>query len=790
VLRLFHLALALAVLLLSATAASADGLTYQVSTVAGIDWGQDGVATQEILIQAEGIAADMNGNFYIADALEQRVRKVTPAGVMTTVAGTGVQGFSGDGGPATAAQLNSPYGLTFDSAGNLYIADLGNARVRRVTPNGIITTVAGGTAAPAIPLVAPRNLTSAGNGAIYISDFGGHRVLLLEADGSLTTVAGTGVAGYSPDGTLATLAQLAYPAGLAVDQQGSLYIADSQNHLVRKIAKGVISTFAQVVTPTGLAIDGLGSLYVADPNAGTITQIPLAGPQTVLTVLAWDLTVGRDGYLYAVNGSTMFRVSFIGPSTVLAGGGDPAYGDNGPATLARLNHPSGLAVDSGGNLYIADRDNNRIRRVSSNGTITTMAGTGVAGNTGDGGLATQAQLESPVSVSVDVYGNLYIADQGNQRVRMVTSGGIILPVKAAGLVSPVDAVADPAGNVYIADAGTGMILKVSAAGISTLVSGVQSPGGIALDASGNLYYTDEAGQHVGRLDSLSNLTSFGAGVWSMPRGVAISTTGDVYVADTGLQQIIEIDSSGHLNPIGSAAELGFPWGVAVDPSGVIYEADLNNNRILRLTQVPATTPALTLSVVNAASLQAGPIAPGMLVIVLGTGLTLADFASTQVQFGGTAAPVLGLLNNGLEVQAPAETAGSATVQIEVQYGGSSLGQVSETVAVASPALFAGASGQAAANNQDGTVNSAANPAPRGSVIALYGTGEGVSGAPVSVEIGGYPADILYAGPVAGFTGLLQVNATIPAGYIAPGNLNVTITVGQASSQPGVTIAVK
>jgi uncharacterized protein (TIGR03437 family) len=203
----------------------------------------------------------------------------------------------------------------------------------------------------------------------------------------------------------------------------------------------------------------------------------------------------------------------------------------------------------------------------------------------------------------------------------------------------------------------------------------------------------------------------------------------------------------------------------------------------------AATPALTLSVVNAASLQPGPITPGMLTIVLGTGLTLADVASTQVMIGGVATRVFGILSNGLEVQTPTQIAESASVEIEVSYGGSSLGQVSETVAATSPALFADASGHASANNQDGTINSAANPAPRGSVIALYGTGEGVSGAPVSAQIGGFLAEVLYAGPVAGFPGLLQVNATIPAGYIAPGNLSVTITVGQASSQPGVTIAV-
>jgi uncharacterized protein (TIGR03437 family) len=553
-------------------------------------------------------------------------------------------------------------------------------------------------------------------------------------------------------------------------------------------------------------MDGLGSLYIADPNAGTITQIPLVGPQTVLNILALDLTVGRDGYLYAVNGGTLFRVSFIGPSTVLAGGGDPAFGDNGPATLARLNHPSGVATDASGNLYIADRDNHRIRRVSPDGTITTVAGTGVVGDQGDGGLATQAQLDSPTSVSVDVYGNLYIADPGNQRVRVVSPSGVIQPIAAAGITVPVDAVADPNGNVFIADGGTGTISKVSATGmVSTVLAGLQSPGGIALDAAGDLYFTDVTGPLVGRLDTSGNLTTFGAGVWSAPRGLVVSMSGDVYVADTGLQQILHIDPTGHVGAIAGTGSPGFegdggpalsgeldlPWDVALDPAGVLTIADLGNNRIRSLTPEPAAAgpSALTPGVVNAASLQPGSIAPGMLIIVQGTGLTAADAGNTQVVVNSIATPILEVDAEGLVVQVPTQIAASGNVPIQVLYGGSLLGQVSETMATASPALFADASGQAAANNQDGTVNSVSNPAARGSLIVLYGTGEGVSGAPVSVQIGGYPSGVLYAGPVAGFPGLLQINAVIPAGYVAPGNLNVIVTVGQVSSQAGVTVAV-
>ncbi len=276
-----------------AAGARADGVSYSIATAAGSDWiGDNGPAAGAILFQAAGIAADMYGNLYVADAAGQRVREITPSGMISTVAGTGVQGFSGDGGAASAAQLNSPYGLAFDPSGNLYIADLGNARVRRMMPGGTISTVAGGGTLPAgganegglattVSLLAPRNVALDGTGNLYISDFNGHRVYELSPGGSLTTVAGTGVQGFSGDGGPAHLAQLAYPAGLAVDRQGALYIADSQNHYVRKVINGVISSIAREATPTGVAFDALGTLYITDPPAGALIQMPVTGPATV-----------------------------------------------------------------------------------------------------------------------------------------------------------------------------------------------------------------------------------------------------------------------------------------------------------------------------------------------------------------------------------------------------------------------------------------------------------------------------------------------------------------------------
>src|SRR5712691_4919971 len=398
------------------TVAPAFDVPYTITTVAGSDWvGDSGPATSAILLQAEGIAADSGGNVYIADAANHRVRKLSRSGAISTVAGTGVRGFSGDGGPASAAQLNSPYGLVFDFRGNLYIADLGNARVRSVGPDGVITTIAGGGAIPpgqwndgrtatVVALVAPRNLALDSGGNLYISDFGGHRVYRMGQDGSLTAAAGTGAAGYSGDGMAAPRSKLSYPAALAVDNQGALYIGDSQNHLIRKVVGGVIYSVGRAATPTGLALDSLGTLYVADRPSGVILRLASLGPATAINASARDLAFGADGSLYAADGAVVRRISSSGVADIVAGGGSPAFGDNGPARASRLNHPSGVAADTFGNLYVADRDNHRVRRVTPDGAITTVAGTGRAGNGGDGGLAAQAQLNAPSGVSLDAAG--------------------------------------------------------------------------------------------------------------------------------------------------------------------------------------------------------------------------------------------------------------------------------------------------------------------------------------------------------------------------------------------------
>lgn len=795
--------------------------SYSISTVAGSDWvGENVPATSAILLQAEGIAADNSGSIYLSDAANHRVRCIAPGGLIRTIAGNGTPGFAGDNGPASAAQLNSPYGLAFDFAGNLYIADLGNARIRRISPSGIISTVAGGGALPAggknegsmatlLSFTSPRNIAIDGTGILYISDFGAHRVYKMTTDGTLTTLAGTGSPGYSGDG-VASLSLLNYPTALAVDHQGIVYVADSGNHLVRKISSGQLTSIARSALPTGLAFDGVATLYVADHSAAQILEIPLSsGAATAMNVSAADIVYGNNGYLYAADMTVARRVSVFGASTIFAGGRSLAEGDNGPATQARLNQPSGLALDSIGNLYVADRANNRIRRVGLDGTIATFAGTGAAGNTGDGGAAALATLNAPSSIRFDAFGNLYVADTGNARIRMITPGGIILPVRTGALAAPSYLIFDKSQNLYIADASA--IYQLTPAGVMyTAFSGLKSPRGMAFDAAGNFYFAESGTKQVWMFTASGNHSLLAAGVWNSPQGVAVDASGNVLVADSGLSQVLSVNSFGQVTPVSGTGTAGFTGDGGASPlaelnapsdllfssagawSGSLYLADSGNNRIRQLlpgaSQV-TVAPILVINAVNAASLTPGPIAPGMLMALVGTGLTASDLPQTQVLFNTTSAPVLAVTPTEVLVRVPVSLAGVQSVQIAIDNQGLQIAQITAAVAIAAPALFAGANGQASAVNEDGTLNSPSNPAARGSIVTLFGTGEGVTGLPFSVSIGGYEATILYAGPAGSYPGMFQINAQLPTGYFSPGTWPVVVDAGTFSTQPGVTLTV-
>ena len=332
--------------------------------------------------------------------------------LLTNVAGNGQGGISGDGGLATAAELDPPDSIALDEFGDLFIADPGQGRVRQVYPDGIITTAVGdgylyGSPSPNGYLYPPWAVAVDSSGNLFIGS--GVRVLKVGVNGIVTTVAGNGSSGYSGDGGPATSAELDEPFRLAVDKWGNLFINDFYNFRVRKVdTNGIITTVAGnpagtggdwgpatnvcLVYPGGLAVDGSGNLFIADDLNGRIR-----------------------------------RVDTNGIITTVAGNGIEAYGgDGGPATAAGLKAPQGVAVDDSGNLLIADTGDNRIRRVDTNGIITTVAGNGVAAYCGDGGPATAAGLNQPVGVAVDHFGNLFIADSGNNRVRATTPIGPVL----------------------------------------------------------------------------------------------------------------------------------------------------------------------------------------------------------------------------------------------------------------------------------------------------------------------------------------------------------------------------
>ena len=793
-------------------AANPPATAYLIQTVAGSDFVVDGAsALAAIFSQTEGIALDSSGVIYVADADGNRVRKINLDGSIQTAAGTGVAGFAGDGGPSNAAMLSHPYGLAFDPQGNLYIADLGNGRVRKISSGGNITTVAGGgTIAPggngdggpaaSAQLLQPRNLTVEPDGTLYISDFGAQRVYRVSAGGILTTLAGTGSAGFSDDGGASQLAQLNSPAGLASDSNGTLYIADSANNRIRRVYQGVISSVYNVAGPTGVALSPTGALYIAASGYLGTQFKAIAGIPS-----ARDVTLDRTGNVYVTTGQYVYKVTSSGTVTTIAGTGAAPYfgGDNGPPTAARLHAPTGIAVDDAGNRYIADMVNNRIRKITAAGVITTIAGTGDAGSKGDNRSATLAQLNGPRSVAVDSQQNVYVADSGNNSIRKITPGGIIQTVAvqlAVGLKDPEYVAIDAQGSLYIADTGNGRVLKVTSSGLVSTLMLVLQPSGVTVDGNANVYVS--APTAVFSITPTGALSTVLNGLNS-PRGLAVTATGDLIVADSAANVVRKLSSTGVLSTIAgtgaagfsgdglpaSAAQLNSPSDVVVDSSGTIWIADSGNNRVRTLTSSSIADAGASATLVHSATMAAGPIAPGEIITIFGAGF---DPKQTQLLFGSEPATVFYAGTGQINALAPADLAPNSLTDISVVVDGVKVAGLPSQVVSATPGIFTtgNGTGQAAAVNEDGTLNSASNPAARGSVVVFYATGQGQA-APsiVSLKIGLYPTQLLYAGSAPGFPGLMQINAQVPAGFLAPGIQPVVLSVGSATSQAGVTIAV-
>lgn len=338
------------------------------------------------------------------------------AQIITTVAGTGIAGYSGDSGPASKAEFTQPQTAVFDKAGNLFITDVNNHVIRKVDPSGIITTIAGtgvcsysGDGGPAIKaaLCSPTDLTLDNLGNIYVVDFGNNRIRMINALGIITTIVDSnGARGYGGDGGPAISAKIADPYGICIDKSGNLYFSDGSNHKVRKVSpSGIITTYA---------------------GKGTKGDSGDGGPATAAEMeFPGYMALGNSGELYISDWTAhkVRMVNALGKISTVAGNGALGYsGDGGPATAAMLNSPNGMAVDKYGNFYISDVYGYMIRKVNTAGIISTIAGKGIKGYSGDGGLATDAEINNPDGIFFDSIGNFYIVDAGNNRIRKITPG--------------------------------------------------------------------------------------------------------------------------------------------------------------------------------------------------------------------------------------------------------------------------------------------------------------------------------------------------------------------------------
>jgi hypothetical protein len=728
-----------------------------ISTIAGTlaktgSSGDGGPATAALLSNPYGVEIDRDGNLLIGDITNQVIRKIDlSTGIITTIAGAHASGYSGDGGPATSARLNTAYTATGDGAGNIYIADNKNNVIRKIDTSGMISTFAGtgtaghtGDGGPAknATLSGPYSVWADPAGNLYINELGSGAsyVRLIDTAGIIHTLAGIGTAGFTGEGGLGTAAEVNTPHGTVTDGLGNVYVADETNQIIRMInPAGNIVTIAgqhgsggttgdggpalsgKVWYPYGLAIDASNNLYEPDasgnkirklslntalpatPSDATVTQKLFVASTAAVTPSAATFTPSNEFSVGTLSGCTLGtqlaanapctvpisftpsaaglrsaqlsiidgsgNASLIGitgmgtapeaafaPATIstVAGSGDAGFSNTaGPASSAQVSAPRGGMVDGAGNLYFADSGNNVIRRIdAASGTMATVAGTSHAGFSGDGSLATAAQLNAPAKVVVDAAGDLYIADTGNNAIRYVdaASGNISTiagtgtsaytgdggAATAATLNHPQGLAVDLGGHVYVADTGNHAIRYFGKGGqISTFMGNgtagfagdggnvhdavLNAPQAVLLDGHGGVYVAD-TGNSVVRMVPATNKVATIAGTQGRdanagdgglaasatlanPSDIAMDAAGDLYIA--AKDRIRIIDGNGGISTIAGTGETGTYSGeggaatnavlpspasnLFVDSAANVYVAETSGNRLLEIASATPRT---------------------------------------------------------------------------------------------------------------------------------------------------------------------------------------------------------